>query len=154
MQSRNKLHVSARRSRHVLRQSRAKGTRPNDEDATLLLSEHLTCLRKPSRTYIRGVASTLFIPRRQNRLHSLTSENLLRLLLHIQVAHTGTMYCSVAQNQPYFEYANPSGGESLTPNPCVMEIKHGQHFETRETSASCVIVCCVKQTDAPAETKS
>ena len=122
-----------------------KGTRPNYEHATLLLSERLTCLRKPTRTYIRDVASALFIPRQENRLHSLTSENLPRLLVHVQVAHRQRP----SQNQPYVEYANLSGRESLATNPCVVEINCVQKFETRQTSASCMTACYFKSTKAP-----
>ena len=122
-----------------------KGTRPNDEHATLWLSERLTCLRKPTRTYIRDVASALFIPRQENRLHSLTSENLPRLLVHVQVAHRRRP----SQNQPYVEYANLSRRESLATNPCVVEINCVQKFETRQTSASCMTACYFKTTKAP-----
>ena len=40
--------------------------------------------------------------------------------------HTEAMHSSVVQNQPYLEYANQSGRESLTTNHCVMEITYGQ----------------------------
>ena len=36
---------------------------------------------------------------------------------------------SVAQNQPYLEYANLSGREKLTTNYCVMEITHGSKWK-------------------------
>ena len=146
MVSRTKLCVSARRFLHAQRQSRAKR---NSSKRRTCNAVALRTLDMPKETYPyihSGCRFSTFHPATgKSASLSDVGKFVPRLLVHVQVAHRQRP----SQNQPYVEYANPSGRESLATNPCVVEINCVQKFETRQTSASCMTACYFKSTKAP-----
>ena len=127
MVSRTKLWVSARRFLHAQRQSRAKR---NSSKRRTCNAVALRTLDMPKETYTYVHSGCRFSTFRPATAKSASLSDVGKLAASsgacLSGPHTVAMQSSVVQNQPYLEYANQSGRESLTTNYCVMEMKYGQ----------------------------